>query len=40
MADIKTNYVWLFDLIENTMTKDVREDLDMATGRADCTILI
>ena len=26
MADIKTNYVWLYDLIENTMTKDVKED--------------
>ncbi len=26
MADIKTNYVWSFDLIENTMTKDVKED--------------
>ena len=26
MADIKTNYVWSFDLMENTMTKDVKED--------------
>ena len=26
MADIKTNYVWSFDLVENTMTKDVKED--------------
>lgn len=26
MADIKTNYVWSFDLIENAMTKDIKED--------------
>lgn len=26
MADIKTNYVWSFDLVENVMTKDVKED--------------
>lgn len=26
MADIKTNYVWSFDLVENTMTRDVKED--------------
>lgn len=26
MADIKTNYVWSFDLVENTMTKDIKED--------------
>lgn len=26
MADIKTSYVWLYDLIENVMTKDVKED--------------
>nr|WP_129732208.1 DNA-binding domain-containing protein [Parabacteroides goldsteinii] len=26
MADTKTNYVWSYDLVENTMTKDVKED--------------
>ncbi|MCS2890047.1 DUF4469 domain-containing protein [Parabacteroides faecis] len=36
MADIKTNYVWSFDLVENTMTKDVKEDYvaSVRTGKS------
>ena len=26
MADTKTNYIWSYDLVENMMTKDVKED--------------
>lgn len=26
MADTKTNYIWTYDLVENVMTKDVKED--------------